>query len=426
MKKTLIAYSIILTALGFSLFFLSMSWMNFLFKPNLNREIAILLNEADRLQPLTEDGQYQAFSQDLNNSLKSLGIFSSHFDYYQKIAPAFTHFKDTFTYLDFWEGSLHSASVLPMIFDFRGGECISRYSLANLIPEGASIKKINGKEITEIISFYSDFVYAATEEERSFWIAERELFNYYPHFFPANEYEISYVHNDELQSQTIQKIPWREYDSWKRRVESEWYQVTKDKDLSVLKINNFTPSDEISHELRMLMEDIVDLNPNRLLIDVSDAQGEGGNFYNLQLLLSFLSKEEGFLIESQTTVHVRQEKVLSVIPQSKIYEGEVYLLISKYSVYPHIRALISFCTRNDIANIIGEEPLCELSFYSNPTTQPLYNSYLIPKICRTYNELGIKDFANSVRQKRQFNAQDYINLLKFEADYESFTQSHSP
>lgn len=426
MKKTLIAYAIVLTALGFALFFLSMSWMNFLFRKNLNKEMEILLNEADRYHPMTENGQYQAFSEDINNSLKTLGIFTGHFDYYKKMAPAFTRFKDTFTYLDFWEGSLHSANVLPMIFDFRGGDCISRYSLGNLIPEGVRIKKINGKEINDITSFYSDFIYASTEEEKTFWMTERELFNFYPQFFPANDYEISYIQNDELKSQTIQKIPWREYQSWKKRIESEWYQVSKDKNLCVLKINNLTFSDEISHELRKLMEDIIDLNPKKLLIDVSDAQGEGGNFYNLQLLLSYLTKEENFLIQSQTTVYTTQERAFSVIPQSKTYEGEIYLLVSKYSVYPHIRTLISFCTRNNIANIIGEEPLCQPSFYSNPTMQPLYYSYLIPKICRTYNELGVKDFTNSIHQEITFKPQDYIDLLKFEADYELFTQSCSP
>ena len=420
MKRTLITYTIIFLLFGILLYFLSMSWMNFLFKPNLKKEVEILLNEVPRQHPLASQEQLEAFSLTVNEALKEVRLFSSHFEYYEKLAPSFRVFEDTFTYLDFWEGSLHSASVLPVLFRYRDGRVLIDEALGNILPSGSVIEAINEKPIDEIIGFYGQFVYANTQEEKGFWIVERELLNYFPEFFRENEYWIEYVHEGNHLKEQVRRIPYKEFASWKNRLATEWYKLKTEEDLMVLKIYDLSYSAQNTHEIRKVMNEILGYDKSKLLIDLTDAKGQGENYYNLQLLLSFLTDREDYLIQRQITTYNTQKDAFSVIPQKETFKGDLYFLISDYSIYPYLRALIGFCERSDTGLFIGSKPLTKGNYFSNPNTEPLYISYLIPKVCRTFNEIKTEVIEGSLYNEIYFTLDDYIKLMLFETDYSSY------
>jgi len=420
MKKTLIAYGIIFVLLAILLYFLSMSWMNFLFKPNLKKEIQIIQTELPTQHPLITQNQMDQFSQALKKVPDKIGLFASHFEYYEKLAPAFKNFEDTFTYLDFWDGALHSASVFPFLFKYRDGEIIITNSIGNIIPSGSVIKSLNGISTNEIMDYYEQFVYAKSEEEKRFWVAERYLMNFYPEFFKANKYLLEYLYGGNSFEEQVKRIPWNEFASWKNRIESKWYELKQYESLTVLKILDLSYSEQNTFEIREVMNEIIDQNPSKLIIDLTDAKGQGENYYNLQIFLSYLSKEEGYLISKQTTKYTRQTDAFAIIPQNRVFQGDLYFLISKYSVYPYIKALISFCEKTNTGLFIGEKPLSSGNYFSNPYKEPLYISYLIPKVCRTYNEFLIEDFEETVEKEIRFTFNDYIELLKFEKDYREY------
>ena len=420
MKKTLITYTIIFIILSVLLYFLSMSWMNFLYRPNLKKELEILVTEMPRQHPFLNQNQRDNFIDAVDTINDEIGLFTSHFKYFEKLAPAFTCFEDTFTYLDFWEGSLHSASVLPMIFKYRGGETLVKRSLGNVIPAGSVITGINEKSIDEILNDFGLFIYAETDEERRFWVAERDLLNYYPEFFKANQYQIQYIYDGTEYNESIEKIFWKEFSSWKTRVESKWYDLKRDGDYQVLKIYDLSYSEENNHEIRKVMNDIITSNCSKLMIDLTDAKGEGGNYYNLQLLLSFLTDQEGYLIKKQVMSYITQTDAFSVFPQKENFQGKLYFLISEYSIYPYIRALISFCKQTETGIMLGTNPLSDGDYFSNPNREPLYFSYLIPKVCRTLNVVKTEDLEGVIDEQISFTQDDYWKLMTFEKDYSDY------
>ncbi|MEA1884355.1 MAG: hypothetical protein U9N62_07560, partial [Thermotogota bacterium] len=279
MKKTLTAYAIIFVILAILLYFLSMSWMNFLFKPNLDKEIEIILSEIPRQHPLVTDEQVNEFSRDVEKISDELKLFVSHFEYYEKLAPAFTNFEDTFTYLDFWEGALHSASVFPLLFKYRDGQLIIKSSLGNIIHSGSVIKSINEKSIDDIMEFFQRFIYAKTKEEKGFWACERYLLNFYPEFFKANNYNLRYTYEGNQFEETVKRIPWNEFSSWKERIESRWYEMKAYEGFTVLKVLDLSYSEQNIYDIRKVMNELVSSNPSKLLIDLSDAKGHGENYY---------------------------------------------------------------------------------------------------------------------------------------------------
>ena len=420
MKKTLITYTIIFALLAIVLYFLSMSWMNFLFKPNLDKEIEIILSEIPRQHPLVTENQTKEFSRDVEKISEEIKLFISHFEYYEKLAPAFTNFEDTFTYLDFWEGALHSASVFPFLFKYRDGQLIIKLSLGNIIPAGSVIKSINEKSTEDIMKYFQRFIYAKTEEERGSWACERYLLNFYPEFFKANEYRLQYTYKGNQFEETIKRIPWNEFSSWKDRIESSWYMLKTFEGLTVLKILDLSYSEQNIYDIRKVMNDLINSNPSKLLIDLTDAKGDGENYYNLQMFLSYLTQKEGYLIPKQVTRYHEQTDAFAIFPQNKTFQGEVYFLISKYSVYPYIRALISFCDRTNTGVFIGESPLSLDNYFSNPYKEPLYISYLIPKVCRTYNEFEEGGFGQILSEEISFSITDYLKLLDFDKDYRDY------
>ncbi|MDN5359012.1 MAG: hypothetical protein PWQ84_75 [Thermotogaceae bacterium] len=420
MKKTLIAYTIIFTVLAILLYFLSMSWMNFLFRPNLNKEIEIILSEIPRQHPLVTENQVKEFSRNVENISDELKLFVSHFEYYEKLAPAFTNFEDTFTYLDFWEGALHSAYVFPLLFKYRDGQLIIKSSLGNIIPSGSVIKSINEESVDEIMEYFKKFIYAETEEEKGFWACERYLLNFYPEFFKANEYSVQYSYEDNQFEETVKQVPWNEFSSWKDRIESTWYELKTYEEFTVLKILDLSYSEQNIYDIRKVMNELINSNPSKLLIDLTDAKGHGENYYNLQIFLSFLTKEEGYLIPKQVTRYHEQTGVFAIIPQNNSFQGELYFLISRYSIYPYIKALISFCNRTNTGVFIGESPLSSGDYFSNPFKEPLYISYLIPKVCRTYNAFEKENFEKIISKEISFSITDYLKLLDFEKDYRNY------
>ena len=211
MKKTLIAYTVIIALLAILLYFLSMSWMNFLFKPNLKKEIEIIVSQLPKQHPLVTEKQLNSFTKDVENVIDEIGLFVNHFEYYEKLAPAFTKFEDTFTYLDFWEGALHSASVFPFLFEYRAGKLLIDDSIGNIIPRGAELIAINEEPIDEIMDYYGQFVYAKNQEEKAFWAVERYLLNFYPEFFTAQVYLLQYLYEGNQFEQKVKRVPWNEF-----------------------------------------------------------------------------------------------------------------------------------------------------------------------------------------------------------------------
>ena len=420
MKKTLIAYGVFFVLLAILLYFLSMSWMNFLFRPNLKKEIEIIQAELPSQHPLVTQNQIDQFTQDVKKVTDKIGIFASHFEYYEKLAPAFVHFEDTSTYLDFWEGALHSASVFPFLFKYREGEIIITDSIGNIIPSGSVIKSLNGMTANEIMDYYEQFVYAKTKEEKRFWVAERYLLNFYPEFFKAKQYLLQYLFEGNTYEEQIKHVPWNEFSTWKNRIESNWYELKQYEAFTILKILDLSYSEQNTFEIRKVMNEIITQNPSKLLIDLTDAKGQGENYYNLQIFLSYLTQHEGFLISRQTTRYTRQTDAFAIIPQDNVFQGELYFVISKYSVYPYIKALISYCQMTNTGSFVGEKPLSSGNYFSNPYKEPLYISYLIPKVCRTYNEFIIEDFEDTVDKTIKFTVNDYIELLKFKKDYREY------
>jgi len=420
MKKTILAYTVILMILVLILYFFSMSWMNFLFRPNLNKELEILISEQPMLHPKISEKQVSDFTNAVELVSGKIGLFTDHFKYFEKLAPAFTFFQDTFTYLDFWEGTLHSASVFPCLFFFRGGKVLVRESIGNRVPPGAEIKAINDQPIDEIMKYYQQFVYASSAEERSFWVIERDLLNYYPEFFKAKEFLIKYEHNGTDYQESVESVPWKEFNSWRQRIQSEVYRFKQQGDLAVLKLYDLSYAEQTVHKIKEIMLQIIDSKASKLLIDLTDTKGIGDNYYSLQMLLSFLSGKEDYLIQKQTTRYTQQSDAFAVIQQNEIFQGDVYFLISDYSIYPYISTLISFCQRTHTGQFIGEQPLSLESFLSNPNHEPLYISYLIPKVCRTYNEIqSINDEEYIVKYFSLAN-EDYLELMFFTKDYLSY------
>jgi len=420
MKKTIIAYTVILMILALLMYFFSMSWMNFLFRPNLKKELEILISEQPMQHPVVTDNQLSDFSDAVESVTGEIGLFTSHFDYYEKLAPAFTLFQDTFTYLDFWEGTLHSASVFPCIFFYRGGKVYVRESIGNIVPAGAVITAINSQPIDEIMNYFQQFIYAPSVEERNFWAIERDLLNYYPEFFKAKEFKIEYVNNGTEYQEIIDRVPWKEFSSWRQRIQSEVYRFKQDGDLAVLKLYDLSYAEQNVHKIKEIMLQIIDSKVPKLLIDLSDTKGIGDNYYTLQMLLSFFSENEDYLIQKQITRYTQQLDAFAVIQQNQIYQGAVYFLISDYSIYPYLSTLISFCQRTNTGLFIGTQPLSLGSFLSNPNHEPLYISYLIPKVCRTYNEIQPINDDNLIVKPFLFTNEDYIELMFFTKDYLSY------
>lgn len=402
-RREFITYPVILILLGVLLYFLSMFWMDFLYRPTIKKEIdGFLLSAENTHAPGNENDpsqkeKFERFSQAIHEGVSELPLFFSHFDYYEKIAPAFKAFEDPMTYLGFWEGQMHSSFTLPIIMQYRNGELLAKSTHANLIPGGSILKSMNGKPVEEILDQYKSFVYGASEEETKYWLVEREILNFLPEFSDDKVYNIDYTHNGEAGSRKIERIPWTEYKSWRDRVTEKKFEKFDSDNKTVIKVYDFRMDPEETSAFRKMLEETVIGGAQKLTIDLTDAKGEGSNYYPVQLLLSFISEKKGFLIPVQLTRYRKATDLLSVIPQETVFEGELKILVSACSIWPHTKAAILFCYRNDVGKIVGEAPIAKPDFYSNPTSMNLPNSYFIPKICRQHNLFGLESFSGIVQ-----------------------------
>jgi hypothetical protein len=285
-------------------------------------------------------------------------------------------------------------------------------SIGNILPPEAIIKSINNKDINEILDCFSDLIFAETNEERYFWVVEREYLNLYMEFFNSPELIVEYDLNGHIKSEKINTVPWKEYASWKKRKYTDQFSLIENEKMSILKINDLSYDSNKIQTFRAMLEKLINKQPENLIIDISDCTGNGNNFYPLQLLLSFLTDEDSYLIPEQISNHSKQQKKYSIIPQEKTYTGNLSFLISRYSIYPMNRTLIAFVIRNGTGKLIGELPLAELNYYSNPYSEPMYNSYLIPKVNRIYNSFNISLNPSSLKKELSFDENDFLKLMK--------------
>jgi len=386
--------------------------MNFLFKPTLSKEITQFLSGVENLHPNMDEEIYAQLSDSLKKAVSDLPLFSSQYDYLMKIAPSFTIFKDTFTFVDFREESLYSATVFPVDFIFLNHSVVVRNSVGNIIPSGSTVEKINGKPIAEIMSDFEDLVFASTAEEKRFWVIERGYLTLYPEFFKASQYHISYQLDSIVKDVVINTIPWREYSSWKERLNSDLFAVYGNQKTTVLKINNLNYDNRKIHDLRSVLQTIVEENPENLVVDVSYCNGLDTNYYAVQLLLSFLTDQESYLIPESISNHSEQVNKIAVIPQEKSYTGNLFFLTSRYSIYPLVRTLLAFSAENKVGLLVGEVPISDFNYFSNPFSEPLYNSYLVPKINRQLNKFTQTPMEELYYKSRTFFLDESLILLK--------------
>ncbi len=413
MKKTLIVYFSSFIVIGLLLYFFSMSWMNFLFQPALTKEINLFLTGLEKLHPQMTQSAYLNFSEKMQNAVKILPVFTTQYNYLSKINPCFKEFEDTFTYVDFWDDTLYSASVLPVDFLMVDQTVLVDSSIGNVIPENAEILAINEKNIAEIMSFFTDFVYASTEDERMFWAIERDYMNFFPEFFKAKNYKIRYKLNSTVEEVALNAVPWNEYSNWRKRRDSAIISIQETHEMTVIKLLDLKYDNNKIHSMRTVLENIVQKQPDNLIVDISGCKGIDTNYYMVQLLLSFLSDQEQALIPEQDTKYSQERNKIAVIPQETTYQGNLYFLTSKYSIYPLVRSLIAFSERTGIGKLIGEAPLSELDYFSNPFSEPLYNSYLIPRINRIQNKFNVILQKEDYFKYHEFSKKEYIIIQKY-------------
>ncbi|HRW91563.1 MAG TPA: S41 family peptidase [Thermotogota bacterium] len=363
MKKTLITYAVSLFLLATILVGLSLFWSDLLPRWNLNRElkkVALDLHtkHLERLPPgVAPEVSRDALFQKARELVAELPLFSSKFRYALSLGELVNEVGDPFTFFTIPREFLLKNRVLPMKTRWTAGGLQLLETPFGKIPPGAFILEINDQPVTLWLEKLSALAYAPNPQVRNFWIVERGWFAWLPSFFDFSRAKVLYRFAG---TQKVTDVDCIALEDWNTQSEP-FFSLEQREDTAVLTLRAFSMEPGFLFALRDKMDTLNQNGVKHLLIDLRNARGQNPVPYPIQLLASYCVHSPAYLLP---TLSQRDEKgnvvdwknQYRVIPQENAFQGKIWVVVSRFSLFPDTQIFLAFLQRNDAATFVGEAP----------------------------------------------------------------------
>ncbi|MBO8160037.1 MAG: hypothetical protein H0Z24_00250 [Thermosipho sp. (in: Bacteria)] len=233
------------------------------------------------------------------------------------------------------------------------------------IPVGAKIKKINGINIERL---YNDFSYAITGENE---YVKKHNFTIFilpilPDFLKRKEFEVLYEFEGKENVIELNSITYEEYLKNLTLVPFEYKKINKQ--IGILKINNFNVTGKYFFDMLELLESIAKDETEVLLIDMRGCEGLVRDLSGIYMLLSFITDKTFYLSDkifySYGKRLITYEKYGYVQPnQINFANKKLYFISDKSIAHPLPMFVLSFVKKWKLGIIIGEKSTYPANFY---------------------------------------------------------------